>query len=133
MATDSATIENIAREGIVHAVDPVGGTVRVVFPDKEGSDGSPLPSGPLRVLVHGSGRSKQFWMPQIGDQVACVFLTNSTGGNNVGWVVGSFYSEADTPPTDAAANKRIIEHNGDLEIRCSGNVAIHGARVDINT
>lgn len=132
MGTEKSTLENINREGIVHSVDPASGTVRVIFPDKEGPDGKPLPSGPLRVLTFGSKGSKYFWLPKVGDQVACSFLTNSTNGNNVGWVVGTFYSEADMPPADAAADKRIIEHDGDLEIRCGGDVKIKGKNIILN-
>lgn len=114
----------IIRVGEVSSTNPATMTVKVVFPDEDNSV-----SDNLSVINRGSKNNKDYWMPDVGEQVLCVFPPNS---RNRGFVLGSFFSSVDVPPTGVAQNKRILEHNGDLEINCTGNVKINAANIYLN-
>lgn len=114
----------IIRVGEVSSTNSATMTVRVVFPDEGNSV-----SDDLSVINRGSKNNKDYWMPDVGEQVICIFTPNS---RNRGFVLGSFFSSVDVPPIGSAQNKRILEHKGDLEIRCTGNIKITGARIDLN-
>ena len=51
---------------------------------------------------------------------------------NTGYCLGTFFSKTDAPPAGAGQTKRIIKHNGDLEIECTGNVRIKAANIYLN-
>lgn len=81
---------NLIKIGQVNSVNPSQGTVQVLFPDKDD-----LVSNDLPMLNH------EYNMPNVGDQVLCLFLGN---GLETGVCLGSFYSEVSPPP----ANKKEI-------------------------
>ena len=114
----------IIRVGKVSSTNPAAMTVRVTFPDEAG-----LVSDDLHVLCQGSKSDKDYWMPDVGEQVVCIFLPN---GRNTGYCLGTFFSKTDAPPAGAGQTKRIIKHNGDLEIECTGNVRIKAANIYLN-
>lgn len=116
--------KKIIRVGEVSTTNPNKMTVKVVFQDEKN-----LISDDLNVLNRGSKNNKDYWMPDVGEQVVCLFPPN---GRNAGFVIGSFFSDVDMPPIDGAQNKRILEHNGDLEIKCTGKIKIIGSRIDLN-
>ncbi len=116
--------QKIIRVGKVSSTNPADMTVRVTFPDER-----ELVSADLPVLCHGSKSDKDYWMPDVGEQVVCLFLPN---GRNMGFCLGTFFSKADTPPAGAGQSKRIIKHNGDLDIECTGNIRIKGAKIYLN-
>ena len=88
-----SVLESTVRVGVVNSTDPKTSTVRVKFDDDDG-----LISYDLRVLVRKVKKDQDYWMPDIGDHVLCVFLPF---GLEQGFVLGSFYSSADTPPVDS--------------------------------
>jgi len=75
---------NMIRVGLVNSIDPVKGTVKVFFPDKDNTVSSDLP------LL-----SFEYNIPSVGDQVVCLFLGN---GLERGFCLGSFYSDISPPP-----------------------------------
>lgn len=83
-------LRNLIRVGDVVAVDEQAGTARVQFADTQG-----LVSHPCRVLVDKSLRDKCQWMPDMGEQVLCLFLA---GGLEQGFVIRALYSKADPAP-----------------------------------
>lgn len=85
-----AILRNLVRVGEVVAVDEQSGTARVRFADAQG-----LVSHPCRVLVDKSLRDKSQWMPDLGEQVLCLFLA---GGLEQGFVIRALYSKADPAP-----------------------------------
>ena len=88
-----SVLESTVRVGVVNSTDPKTSTVRVKFDDDDG-----LISYDLRVLVRKVKKDQDYWMPDIGDHVLCVFLPF---GLEQGFVLGSFYSSADTPPVNS--------------------------------
>ena len=93
-------VESMVRVGVVSAVDRQKCRVRVAF---EGS----FVSHSLPVLVKQSLNTKDFWMPEVDEQVTCVFLPN---GTEVGFVLGSFYSDEEEIPSGAeAVGMRVVK------------------------
>lgn len=72
--------QKIIRVGKVSSTNPAAMTVRVTFPDEAG-----LVSDDLHVLCQGSKSDKDYWMPDVGEQVVCIFLPN---GRNTGIASG---------------------------------------------
>ena len=133
MATDSHS-RNMIRIGRVSSVHTSEMAVKVVFEDKDN-----LVSDRLPVLVRGSSKNRDYWLPDVGEQVCCLILPN---GHNAGICLGSFYSES-SPPVIADAEKRRIDFadssfiefdraTGGLTIQCTGDVVINGRTISLN-
>lgn len=71
--------------------------VRVMFPDRQN-----LQSYWLSILVRNSQNNKDWWMPDIGEQVAC--LMDEAFRNGI--VLGAFYQDADAPPAGVTLKDR---------------------------
>ncbi|MCP4021565.1 MAG: phage baseplate assembly protein V [Desulfobacteraceae bacterium] len=72
------------------SVNAEKGRVRVKFPDTDGIVSKELP-----VLFQKTKDNKDFDMPDVDEQVVCIFLAN---GMEQGFVIGSPYSNEDKPP-----------------------------------
>lgn len=113
-------LDNIIFIGRVSSLNVPEGTVVVTRPDKGGKT-----TAPLFVLQRGTSESKDYWMPGIDDQVACLLLPNISGkGAGTGFVLGAVYSSVDTPPAGAGEHSRVLDHKGDLTIRVSGTLSL---------
>lgn len=143
---DTNFIKNIIRIGRVSSIDVNTNTARVVFSDKDD-----LVSGNLMIVNRGSMVDKDYWIPDIDEQVLCLMLPNKSGlGLNEGFILGSFFSAEDAPQersTDVRAVKfgdgTVIKHDrksgslivnatGDISIIAGGTITIQGAVVKIN-
>lgn len=133
MATDPHS-RNMIRIGRVSSVHPSEMAVKVVFEDKDN-----LVSDKLPVLVRGSSKNRDYWLPDVGEQVCCLMLPN---GHNAGICLGSFYSES-SPPAIADAEKRRIDFSGGsfiefdcatggLMIQCTGDIVVNGRTISLN-
>nr|DAQ12830.1 MAG TPA: baseplate assembly protein [Caudoviricetes sp.] len=133
MATDSPS-RNMIRIGRVSSVHPSEMAVKVVFEDKDN-----LVSDRLPVLVRGSSKNRDYWLPDVGEQVCCLMLPN---GHNAGICLGSFYSES-SPPAISDAEKRRIDFSGGsfiefdratggLTIQCTGDIVVNGRTISLN-
>ncbi len=139
-------IKTLARIGIVSSVNASNCTARVTFPDKDN-----LVSAELPIITRGSQNDKDYWLPDINEQVLCLFLPNASGnGVNNGFILGTFYSNADTPAESATginsmhfADGSIVKHDrstgnitikatGNIDIIAGGTVTVNGATVNIN-
>ena len=122
--------------GLVSSYGETPGTVIVTRPDKDNRT-----TAELRVISRCTKETKDFWMPAINEQVLCVLLPNTSGkGPGAGFVLGAFYSDADTTPTDNN-DVRTIQYkdgsfikldNGEMEIHASKHLTITAPRIDIN-
>ena len=113
-------MSNLFQVGYVSSIDAGTGTARVRLPDHNDKI-----TAPLLVLQRGTKTTKDFWMPVVDDQVVCLLLPNSSGkGSTAGFILGAVYSEADTVPGGSGDTARVLDHKGDLVIRCSGAVSI---------
>lgn len=74
----------IIRTGTVCSTNPDAGTVKVVFADRSGSVSAELPM--LRSIYR---------MPEIGETVLCLFLTNNPAR---GFCLGTYFSPDNPPP-----------------------------------
>lgn len=129
----------LIRVGIVSQVDAVGARVRVTFDDLGSDDSDGLLSDWLPVIQHGSLQDCGYWLPRVGAQVVCAMLPN---GVEAGFVIGTIYSDVDTPPASGLgvwyqkfADGTTIEYSpsSGVKIDTPLNVVINGASVRINS
>ncbi len=92
-------LRNLIRVGRVSSLNPARATARVAFGDKDD-----LVSYDLPVLMPNAGVNRDYALPDVDDQVVCLFLPN---GIAQGFILGGFYSTADPPPA-ASADKRLV-------------------------
>lgn len=137
MATDAdRALRGMLRTGTVSAVYPKTDTVRVVFDDKDETT-----SPELHVLHRFSGKNKDYWMPDKGDQVLCIF-NNNDKNFSTGWVLGSYFTERQPPQVASAdimrmdfADGSFVEVNraaGSLKINFTGPITINGSTIHLN-
>lgn len=143
---DTNFIKNIIRIGRVSSIDVSTNTARVAFSDKDD-----LVSGNLMIINRGSMVDKDYWIPDIDEQVLCLMLPNKSGrGLNEGFILGSFFSKEDKPQERSAdvraikfGDGTVIKHDrstgnltinatGDISIIAAGTLTIRGAVVNIN-
>lgn len=129
----TAKLSQIIRVGFVNARDEAKMRVKVTVPDTVGKE---LVTDFLPVLCPRACEDMQYDLPDIGDQVLCLFLAY---GLEQGFVLGAMYGKA-TPPVqsgdkwhrkfkdgtfleyDRAEHKLIANVQGDVEITATGNV-----------
>lgn len=97
----------IVKVGEVSSVDYEKGTARVVFDDEES-----FVSNDLQVLQRNTQDNQDFWMPDVGEDVVCLFLPN---GMEDGFILGSFYADEVAPP-ESGENKRYVKFKDESEI-----------------
>ncbi|MBE0470518.1 MAG: phage baseplate assembly protein V [Methyloprofundus sp.] len=90
-------VGQLIRVGIVVSTNDENGTARVQFQDKNG-----LVSYDLPIIVRNTSKNQDYWMPDIREQVICLFLPS---GVETGYILGSFYSNV-TKPKVTTKNKR---------------------------
>lgn len=76
--------ENV-RLGVVTAIDRKKARARVRFEEQDDTT-----SHELAVMQKNTFKSKSYWMPDVDEQVICLFLNN---GQETGVIIGSIYSE----------------------------------------
>lgn len=100
-------IRQLIRVGVVSDIDEKGVTARVTFDDQDD-----VTSASLQVIVKNTDENADYWMPDVGEQVLCLFLPV---GPQQGFILGSFYDETHTPPANTA-NKRVIKFKNGTRI-----------------
>lgn len=137
MDTDAIRMmRGMVRVGTVSATNPGAMAARVKFDEKDGTISPELP-----VLTTGSGGNKMYWMPDVGDEVVCLFASNDKNFTT-GWIVGGYFTQKHPPNAASQDVRRIdfgdgsyIEFNratGGLSINCNGPVTINGATINLN-
>lgn len=132
---DDSLLKNIIKVGKVSSVDPDKATARVAF-ETQG-----LVSHDLQVIVPQTLRNQDYYMPDIGELVVCLFLPT---GNAEGFILGSIYSDTNSPPVSSADKRTMtfsdgtsieydrgthvltINATGPVNIVASGNVNVTG-------
>jgi phage baseplate assembly protein gpV len=109
-------VRNIVRVGRVNTIDEAKGTVQVLFQDRDN-----LISGDLPLL------NFEYHMPDIGDQVVCIFLGN---GIEQGYCLGSFYSNVSPTPV---ANKNIYKKKIDDNVNFTYNKVTKSLEVNVES
>lgn len=85
--------------GEVSSIDPVACTARVIFDDENS-----IVSYDLPVMQRNSFGNKDYQMPDVGEDVLCLFRGN---GFEDGVIIGSFYA-GDVEPPESTADRRTI-------------------------
>ncbi len=139
-------IKRLIRVGTVSSVNAAAGTVRVAFAAQDDMVTYELP-----VITRGSKNNKDYWLPDVDEQVLCLFLPNTSGrGVCDGFVLGTFYSSIDAPVEnsgdvhavkygdgtiikhDRSTGKLTINATGDIDIIAGGKVTINGQTIYLN-
>lgn len=124
------------RYGVVSSVHPEVHAVRVAFEDEDNKVSDLLP-----VLVVGASKNQDFALPDIGDKVVCLFLSN---GVSAGFCIGSVYSQTNLSPHknvdvrsirfedgtvisyDRKKHLFTIDAKGPINITAAGNINVNG-------
>lgn len=128
-------VSNLIRVGVVSAVIPADMTARVIFGDQENTV-----SYDMQVLTRNSAKNKDYWLPDVGEEVVCLFLPS---GIEAGFILGAYYpasvARPETSPDvrtvhfadgsvvqyDRAAHKlTVIVESGDVEVRATNTVTV---------
>lgn len=139
-------IKRLIRVGTVSSVNAAVGTVRVAFAAQDDMVTYELP-----VITRGSKNNKDYWLPDVDEQVLCLFLPNTSGrGVCDGFVLGTFYSSIDAPVEnsgdvhavkygdgtiikhDRSTGKLTINATGDIDIIAGGKITINGKTIYLN-
>ena len=119
-------LEGMFYIGEVSSLEPQTGMVRVVRSDKENKV-----SGELFVIQRGSSRSKDYgclrWVIRCSVCSCRIFRKR----NRRWFILGTFYSQADTPPAGASADTRVLSHPGDMVLNVGGTLTIHAGSLDV--
>lgn len=139
-------IKKLIRVGTVSSVNAAAGSVRVAFVAQDDMVTYELP-----VITRGSKNNKDYWLPDVDEQVLCLFLPNTSGrGVCDGFVLGTFYSSVDAPVEnsgdvhavkygdgtiikhDRSTGKLTINATGDIDIIAGGKITINGQTIYLN-
>lgn len=83
-------VANLIRVGEVTSVNPAAFTARVRFIDRDNTE-----SYDLQVMARGSLRDKNYHMPDVGENVICLFLP---AGVESGFILGAYYPSGVSRP-----------------------------------
>lgn len=127
---------DMIRVGTVSATNPEKNTVRVTFPDHDD-----LVSGELRILARGGAKNRDFWMPDVDDEVVCIFPTNDENFCD-GFVIGTLFNEKFPPNSDSQEISRkdfsdgsffqFNRETGELRVECKGKIIINAQEIYLN-
>lgn len=123
--------DRILMVGKISAINEQEGTARVLLEDKDEMTTKEIPL----LFLHTLGM-KVYAMPEIGEEVLCLFLSN---GLEEGFILGSYYNEPTPPPVKDKQIKIIQFPNGDfvkyqdgkMEVKASKEVILTSASVKI--
>lgn len=115
-------LDNLVKVGVVSSTNDDAGTARVTFEDQDDVVSYDLP-----VMVRQSLKNKDYGMPDVGEQVICVFMPT---GVEAGYVLGSFYSRDVTPPV-ATKDKRHLTFSDGTVLEYDREA--HRLRADLGT
>ena len=100
-------LNGLIKIGEVSVIYPEEGTARVVFDDDDS-----VVSAPLKVLHRNTFKNGDYAMPDIGEDVVCLFLPCAPED---GFIIGSFYAGEVTPP-ETDGNRRTVKFSDDTTV-----------------
>ena len=125
-------LEIMIKIGEVSSVDYAKGTARVVFDDDDA-----LVSYDLQVLQRNTLNNNDYAMPDVGEDVVCLFLAS---GSEAGFILGSVYA-GDVLPPESGEKLRYTQFADGSKFSCDwqssvfnvsiGDTAISAGRSDI--
>ena len=121
-------MHDVIRVGIISSVDYEKGFVQVTYPDRENAV-----SGKLPYFSH------FYQMPEVGDKVVVLYLTN---GNHEGFVLGKYYHENNLPIKSGKGLLHKPLHKNGAEIAYqeqdddfafkAGTIKVEGSTINVN-
>lgn len=129
-----SVVSNMVAVGVVSSFNEKTGTARVTFEDRSNTVSYDLP-----VIVPQTLKNKDYYLPDVGEHVLCLFLGN---GQEQGFILGAFYSKKDAPPVqnqnkrhalfsdgtffeyDRESNTVTVDCVGHMHLRFKGSVSI---------
>lgn len=120
LADVEQVLRNIVRDGVVSSVDDAAGTARVAFSDQSG-----VVSYDLRVMQRNTHKNQDYAMPDVGEQVLCLFLPV---GVEAGFILGSFYGRDTERPANTRDIRATVYEDG---TRVEYNRESHALTVDV--
>jgi len=100
-----------------------------------------LESGELRILQRGGVKNQDYWMPDVDDEVVCIFPDNDDNFCD-GFVAGCLFNEKSPPNAGSQDIQRkdfaggsYFEFNrstGDWNINCTGNITMKAKNIYLN-
>ena len=125
----------VFKVGVVSEIDPATCTARVRFDDLDGLETMHLPVGMQKTL-----KDKSYWMPDVGEHVACLLDFNAEAGV----ILCAIYSEQDAPPVNDPDKKHVRFDDGTwveydrkthrMKVECVGAIDIHAeGQIDIRS
>lgn len=123
----------VIRVGYVKSVDEKKCKARVLYKD------TGLLSAELQIAYRSSFKNKDYWMPDIEEQVLVAVTDQS-----VGYIIASLYSDVDQPPVqdknkrhitfkdgtvieyDTSSSTLYIDCKGPINIKATGNINVQG-------
>lgn len=116
----AALVQSLIKIGEVSSIDPATATARVVFDDDDS-----LVSFDLPVLQRNTFANRDFGMPDVGEDVVCLFLPS---GVEEGFILGSLYA-GEVAPEESSGDVRSVRF-GD-ETRVAYDRAAHELTVTV--
>ena len=108
-------LRGMVRAGTVSSVNPANSTARVEFDDKDGTV-----SPELHIIHRGSGANKDYWLPDVGEQVVCLFANNDKNFST-GWILGTYFTEKKPPQVNNQDIRRLDFSDGTFSWGIDGN------------
>lgn len=127
--------------GVVSEIHPPTCSARVRFADLDGLETMRLPVG-----VHKAHKDKSYWMPDVGEHVACLLDANA----ETGVILCAIYSDADAAPVNSAdklhwrfmdgglfeydrtSGRLTIVTTGEVDVTAGGPVTVRAPSVTID-
>ena len=97
---NNENLNNLIKIGEVSSVNPANGTARVMFADED-----EIVSFDLQVVQRNTLKNQDYAMPDIGEDVVCLFLPS---GSEDGFILGSVYAGEITPPEGSDCDQRTV-------------------------
>lgn len=97
-------LSNLIRVGTVDVINDDGCTARVVFEDRDD-----MQSYDLRIIQRNTKKNKDYWMPDIDEEVLCLFLPI---GIEQGFILGSYYTDDNARPASTGDKRVTVFEDG---------------------
>lgn len=117
-------LKSLIKIGEVSSVDYAKGTARVVFDDDDS-----IVSNDLPVLQTNTLQNKDHAMPDIGEDVVCLFLPS---GNEEGFILGAVYA-GEVQPAETSKDIRSVTFLDGTEIKYDRAAHLLSVKIDGTT
>ena len=120
IAALESLLANLVRVGVISSVSAGSETATVTFADRDDVVSYDLP-----ILVRNTSKNKDYWCPDVGEPVLCLFLPS---GIEAGFILGGYYPEPVARP-ESNPDKRVTEYSDGTRVEYDR--AAHKMLVDL--